>query len=217
MSQNCATVDGLPAIEPTLDWVRLSQRFPVRVILEERDPDHPFRMGATAVVTVQGFRIVDPPLPCRRGAQRASGSSLAAPRPSPAISPKELARHPRRLAQAVRLALLASIGNGVMTAAHVTSVLGPYLLWAVAAAPRPMMRPCEVEPLRRIAQSVDPLSGRADARGKSRSGGGRRADKPGGGLWNESGAGFIGSGPGRRRQRPVCCAAACWRDHRAAV
>ena len=24
--------------------------------LGERDPDHPFRMGATAVVTIQGFR-----------------------------------------------------------------------------------------------------------------------------------------------------------------
>jgi len=54
--QNGATVDGLPSIEPTLNWVRLSQRFPVRVVLEERNPDHPFRMGVTAVVTIQGFR-----------------------------------------------------------------------------------------------------------------------------------------------------------------
>jgi len=53
---NGATVDGLPAIEPTLNWVRLSQRFPVRVVLEERDPEGPFRMGTTAVVTIQGFR-----------------------------------------------------------------------------------------------------------------------------------------------------------------
>jgi len=54
--QNGATVDGLPAVEPTLNWVRLSQRFPVRVVLEERDPEAPFRMGTTAVVTIQGFR-----------------------------------------------------------------------------------------------------------------------------------------------------------------
>ena len=47
-----ATVQGLPAIEPTLNWVRLAQRFPVRIALEERDPDRPFRMGATAVVTI---------------------------------------------------------------------------------------------------------------------------------------------------------------------
>jgi membrane fusion protein, multidrug efflux system len=53
---NGATVAGLPRVEPTLNWVRLSQRFPVRIVLESRDPQHPFRMGQTAVVTVQGFR-----------------------------------------------------------------------------------------------------------------------------------------------------------------
>jgi multidrug resistance efflux pump len=52
---NGATVGVLPAIEPTLNWVRLAQRFPVRVILEERDPAIPLRMGATAVVTIRGF------------------------------------------------------------------------------------------------------------------------------------------------------------------
>ena len=54
--ENGATVDGLPSIEPTLNWVRLSQRFPVRVIVEDRDPERPLRMGATAVVTIQGFQ-----------------------------------------------------------------------------------------------------------------------------------------------------------------
>jgi multidrug resistance efflux pump len=54
--QNGATVEGLPQTETTLNWVRLSQRFPVRVVLENRDPKMPFRMGATAVVTIQGFR-----------------------------------------------------------------------------------------------------------------------------------------------------------------
>jgi multidrug resistance efflux pump len=47
-----ATVGVLPAIEPTLNWVRLAQRFPVRIALEDRDPERPFRMGATAVVTI---------------------------------------------------------------------------------------------------------------------------------------------------------------------
>ncbi len=51
---NGATIQGLPQIEETLNWVRLSQRFPVRVILEESDPAFPFRMGATAVVTIHG-------------------------------------------------------------------------------------------------------------------------------------------------------------------
>lgn len=54
--QNGATVEGLPAIEPTLNWVRLSQRFPVRITLDQVNPRFPFRMGATAVVTIQGFR-----------------------------------------------------------------------------------------------------------------------------------------------------------------
>jgi multidrug efflux system membrane fusion protein len=54
--QNGATVAGLPAIEPTLNWVRLSQRFPVRITLEPSDPQFPYRMGATAVVTIEGFR-----------------------------------------------------------------------------------------------------------------------------------------------------------------
>lgn len=54
--RNGATVGVLPATEPTLNWVRLAQRFPVRIALEERDPEHPFRMGQTAVVTVRGRR-----------------------------------------------------------------------------------------------------------------------------------------------------------------
>ena len=33
-----ATVGVLPAIEPTLNWVRLAQRFPVRILLEDADP-----------------------------------------------------------------------------------------------------------------------------------------------------------------------------------
>ena len=53
---NGASVAGLPEVEETLNWVRLSQRFPVRIILEDPDPAFPFRMGTTAVVTIQGNR-----------------------------------------------------------------------------------------------------------------------------------------------------------------
>ena len=53
---NGATVGGLPNVEETLNWVRLSQRFPVRIILESENPAFPFRMGATAVVTIEGNR-----------------------------------------------------------------------------------------------------------------------------------------------------------------
>ncbi len=41
----------LPRVQPTLDWVRLARRFPVRIILEE-GPDVPLRMGETAAVIV---------------------------------------------------------------------------------------------------------------------------------------------------------------------
>ena len=52
--QNGATVGGLPNVEETLNWVRLNQRFPVRIVLKRGDSAHPFRMGQTAVVTIRG-------------------------------------------------------------------------------------------------------------------------------------------------------------------
>ena len=57
--QNGASVEGLPQVEPTLNWVRLSQRFPVRIVLDDRDPKYPFKTGYTAVVTIQGYRDRD--------------------------------------------------------------------------------------------------------------------------------------------------------------
>jgi len=56
---NGATVAGLANVAPTLNWVRLAQRFPVRITLGAVDPRFPFRMGATAVVTIDG----EPPRP----------------------------------------------------------------------------------------------------------------------------------------------------------
>ena len=53
-----ATVDhGLPTIPTTLNWVRLAQRFPVRILLEN-PPDHVMRIGASAVVVVHYDRPV---------------------------------------------------------------------------------------------------------------------------------------------------------------
>lgn len=43
---------GLPNVPRNLDWVRLSQRFPVRIQVE--NPDDTFRVGASAVVTITG-------------------------------------------------------------------------------------------------------------------------------------------------------------------
>jgi membrane fusion protein, multidrug efflux system len=52
--ENGATMAGLPNVTPSLNWVRLAQRFPVRITLDGRQPQFPFRMGATAVVTIEG-------------------------------------------------------------------------------------------------------------------------------------------------------------------
>jgi len=57
--ENGASVGVLPSIAPSLNWVRLAQRFPVRIALEQSDPAHPFRMGQTAVVTVRGGAQAD--------------------------------------------------------------------------------------------------------------------------------------------------------------
>ena len=42
----------LPEVQRTLNWVILASRFPVRIEIYERDPEHPLRMGMTAFVTV---------------------------------------------------------------------------------------------------------------------------------------------------------------------
>ncbi|MDD4913488.1 MAG: biotin/lipoyl-binding protein [Methylococcales bacterium] len=42
----------LPEVQRTLNWVILASRFPVRIEVRERDPEHPLRMGMTAFVTV---------------------------------------------------------------------------------------------------------------------------------------------------------------------
>lgn len=47
-----AMVQGLPRVQPTLNWVRLAQRIPVRIRLDAADAEHPFRMGMSAVVTI---------------------------------------------------------------------------------------------------------------------------------------------------------------------
>jgi membrane fusion protein, multidrug efflux system len=44
--------DGLPNIERTLNWVHLSTRFPVRILVQNPDSDL-FRIGATAVTVVR--------------------------------------------------------------------------------------------------------------------------------------------------------------------
>jgi multidrug efflux system membrane fusion protein len=47
-------IKGLPFVKRDLNWVRIAQRFPVRIEIENPDPAI-FRMGTTAVTTIVGF------------------------------------------------------------------------------------------------------------------------------------------------------------------
>src|SRR5262249_31065843 len=50
LPENGTSVNGLPRVERSLDWIRLAARFPVRIQVE--NPDDSFRIGASAVATV---------------------------------------------------------------------------------------------------------------------------------------------------------------------
>lgn len=46
------SIGVLPTVSPTLDWVRLAQRFPVRIVMDPSPEQSPYRMGATATAIV---------------------------------------------------------------------------------------------------------------------------------------------------------------------
>lgn len=46
---------GVPYVKKEINWVHVAQRFPVRIEVENADPEL-FRMGASAVVTIRGPR-----------------------------------------------------------------------------------------------------------------------------------------------------------------
>ena len=57
LPENGTSVNGLPRVERSLDWIRLAARFPIRIKVD--NPDDSFRIGASAVATVSGsFRPV---------------------------------------------------------------------------------------------------------------------------------------------------------------
>jgi multidrug resistance efflux pump len=43
---------GVPNVSPTVDWVRMAQRFPVRITLAGGSPAHPLRKGMRATVRI---------------------------------------------------------------------------------------------------------------------------------------------------------------------
>ena len=65
----------LPEVQRTLNWVILASRFPVRIEIHERDPEHPLRMGMTAFVTVLD-RPADIPGPSPAGEKEASKAGI---------------------------------------------------------------------------------------------------------------------------------------------
>src|SRR5262245_21671214 len=52
LPENGTSVNGLPRVDRSLDWIRLAARFPLRIRVE--NPDESFRIGASAVATVHG-------------------------------------------------------------------------------------------------------------------------------------------------------------------
>src|SRR2546428_7224467 len=52
LPENGTSVNGLPRVERSLNWIRLAARFPVRIKVE--DPDDSFRIGASAIATARG-------------------------------------------------------------------------------------------------------------------------------------------------------------------
>jgi multidrug resistance efflux pump len=68
----------LPSVSPTIDWVRLAQRFPVRIRVQEKCPV-PLRIGQTASVAVYGRTPgIDSHLERLSAAKQTSKSSLMA-------------------------------------------------------------------------------------------------------------------------------------------
>jgi len=48
-------VPGVPQVKRELYWVHIAQRFPVRIRIENPEPSHVFRVGASAVAIIRGW------------------------------------------------------------------------------------------------------------------------------------------------------------------
>jgi len=53
-SSSTAASNGLATIDSNLEWVRLAQRVPVKITLDDMDEKHPYPAGTTATVVVAG-------------------------------------------------------------------------------------------------------------------------------------------------------------------
>ena len=50
--EGASGADGLPSVSPTVAWVMLAQRFPVRITIPALEETHPLRRGMTATVRI---------------------------------------------------------------------------------------------------------------------------------------------------------------------
>ena len=53
VSNAAASTQGLPNVDPVYTWVRLAQRVPVRIAIDEVPPGVPLVSGLTATVTIR--------------------------------------------------------------------------------------------------------------------------------------------------------------------
>jgi p-hydroxybenzoic acid efflux pump subunit AaeA len=53
-SSSTVNSKGLASIDSNLEWVRLAQRVPVKILLDEKDQQHPYPAGTTATVVITG-------------------------------------------------------------------------------------------------------------------------------------------------------------------
>ena len=53
-SSSSAATNGLATIDSNLEWVRLAQRVPVKILIDDEDQQHPYPAGTTATVVITG-------------------------------------------------------------------------------------------------------------------------------------------------------------------
>ncbi|GAA3899830.1 MULTISPECIES: p-hydroxybenzoic acid efflux pump subunit AaeA [Gibbsiella] len=53
-SSSTSNNKGLASVDSNLEWVRLAQRVPVKIVLDDKDQQHPYPAGTTATVVITG-------------------------------------------------------------------------------------------------------------------------------------------------------------------
>ncbi len=141
--QNGATVGGLPNVEETLNWVRLNQRFPVRIVLkrDNRRPSFSYGTNRGRDATRQAVdgagasaTMHSPPnrrAPDSGSTQAVIDSLFEAVDAFFAFLARELAPSPRRVTEAARNAAKSTVTTGLATAMQVLGPFGPLFAYRI--------------------------------------------------------------------------------------